>query len=183
MIKIACRDSVRDIAMIEFLLATAVRVGELTKLVWHDLDFQHLECYVRQGKGKKDRVVPFSEKAGFYLLRYLDWRMTNENRTKEQMMERPVFASLKRDSNTKDFEKLTNAGVEKLLLKIGTKANIVGKKNPHKYRGTMATEAINHGMDVEVLMKILGHEQYDTTLGYAEVRTPKVEQQYRMVCD
>lgn len=183
MLKLACRDNPRDIAMVEFLLATAVRVGELCKLKWYNIDFQHLEANVRQGKGNKDRIVPFSEKAGFYLLRYLDWRMNNENRSKKEMMERPVFVRAKRDYKTKDFEAMGNSGIENILKRIGQKANITSKKNPHKFRRTMATEAINHGMDIEVLMKILGHEEYNTTLQYAEVKTPKVNQQYRMVCD
>lgn len=181
-LKLACNGDYRDTAILEFLLATAVRVGDLIKLRWGDIDFAHLEFTVRSGKGKKDRIVPFSEKCGFYLLRYLDFRMTNEGRTKEEMMSRPLFARRKRDPKTKDFEAMTNGGIEKILKNIGEKANVTDIY-PHKFRRTMATDAINRGMPIETLMKIMGHEEYDTTLRYANIKATRVNQAYRMYCE
>ena len=181
-LKLACNNDYRDMALIEFLLATGVRVGDLLKLKWGGLDFTHLEFIAKKGKGNKDRYVPFSEKCGFYLLRYLDFRMDKENRTKAEMMCRPLFVRRRRDPITKDYECLSKRGVEDILKRIGAKVSILDIY-PHKFRRTFATDAINKGMAIEILMKILGHEQYDTTLGYANIKTNKIEQAYRTICE
>lgn len=181
-LRIACNGDYRNTAILEFLLATGVRVGDLIKLKWEDIDFTHLEFIVRGGKGNKDRLVPFNEKCGFYLLRYLDFRMTNEERTKEEMLSRPLFARRRKDHKTKDYEAMTNGGVEKILKKIGAAA-LIDDIYPHKFRRTFASDAINRGMPIENLMKILGHEEYDTTLNYAKVKDTRVIQSYRTYCE
>lgn len=179
--RIICRNSVRDMALIEFLNATGIRVGELIKLKWRDIDMMHLS-FIVHGKGNKEREVKFSEKAGFYLLRYMDARMTNEKRTKEEIMDRPLFVSIRRNKKTKDYEALSVRSTEDIIKRISIKAG-VEEAFPHKFRRTFATNAINSGMKLEDLMVLMGHNQYDTTLGYAQIKSARVEQAYRSCCD
>ena len=180
-LRMVARTSARNIALIEFLYATGIRVGELTKLRWNDIDFQHLSLIV-YGKGKKQREVLFSEKAGFYLLRYLDERMTKEKRTKEEIMNRPLFVCSRKNSKTKDYEALSIRSIEDLITLLGTKAQ-VEESYPHKFRRTFATDAINHGMPLEQVKELMGHSQYDTTLIYAQIKINKIEQSYRTYCE
>jgi site-specific recombinase XerD len=181
LLRLACRSKTREAALIEFLYATGIRVSELIKLKWNDLDMQHLNFYVL-GKGNKEREVPFSEKAGFYLLRYMDERMTKEHRTKEEMMQRPVFVNAKRSPETGDFEALSIGGIRHILHEIGDEAG-VEEIYPHKFRRTFATDAINHGMQLEHLSVLMGHSKYDTTMIYAHIKSTTIEQAYRECCE
>lgn len=180
-LRLACRGNSRDIALIEFLNCTGLRVSELCTLKWCDLDMSRLRFTVN-GKGNKERDVLFTEKAGFYLLRYLDERMTVECRTKEEIMDRPLFAEKKRNKHTKDYDALTDDGIRYLLKKIGKDAKI-NEIYPHKFRRTFATDAINKGMPLEELRILMGHSQYDTTLIYAQIKTSRIENTYRMLCE
>lgn len=176
-----CRNKPRESALLEFLYATGIRIDELVRLKWNDLDIRHLDLTVR-GKGNKYREVEFSERAGFYLLRYFDERMKVEGRSREEMMERPLFAAKKRSQETHDFEAISDDGIRYLLKQIGKEA-AVDHVHPHKFRRTFATDAINHGMPLEHLMILMGHSQHDTTLGYAHIKSNMVDQSYRMYCD
>lgn len=108
--------------------------------------------------------------------------MTIENRTKEEMMDRPLFVKMRKDPKTKDYERIGHGGIYLIFKNIGKKAG-VKDIYPHKIRRTFATDAINHGMPLEQLKILMGHNQYDTTLQYAHVKNTRVEQSYRMFCE
>lgn len=180
-IRLASRPIAREAALIEFLYASGVRVDELVKLKWGDIDIRHMSLVVN-GKGKKEREVLISERAGFYLLRYFDERMQIENRTKDEMYDRPLFANKKRSPETHDFEAVSDSGIRHILKKIGEAAG-VNDIYPHKFRRSFATDAINRGMPLEQIKELMGHNQYDTTLVYAKVKSSRIEQSYRMCCE
>ena len=136
--------------MIDFLLSTGIRVGELVRLNIGDIDFAERECVV-YGKGDKERKAYFDAKTKIHLLNYIESR-TDGNET--------LFVSLNKPHN-----RLTESGVELRLREMGKKLG-VEKVHPHKFRRTMATRAIEKGMPIEQVQKILGHEKIDTTLRY-----------------
>lgn len=180
-LRLAAREEPRNAALIEFLYASGIRVNELSTLKWGDIDIKHKKLIVR-GKGNKEREVLFSEKAEFYMRRYFEERMQKENRSPEEMIERPLFANAKRSPETKDFEALQNNGIRYILNQIGDRAG-VKKVHPHKFRRTFATDAINRGMPIEQLKTLMGHNSYDTTLIYANIKDNKIEQSYRTYCE
>lgn len=180
-IRLACKDNARDAALIEFMYASGVRVNELSQLKWSDIDIRNKSLVV-EGKGKKQREVLFSERAGFYMLRYFDERRESEHRTRDEMYNRPLFAGIKKKPGSNDYEALTNDGIRRILKRIGEKAGITDI-HPHKFRRSFATDAINRGMPLEQLKELMGHNQYDTTLVYAKVKSSRVEQSYRMYCE
>lgn len=160
------RDScheMRDVAMIDLLLSTGVRVGELVKINREDLDFQERQCVVF-GKGNKEREVYFNARTKIHLKKYLDDR-TDDNPA--------LFVSLNKPNN-----RLTISGVERRLRAIGEQVN-VGKVHPHKFRRTLATMAIDKGMPIEQVQKMLGHVKIDTTLHYAMVNQANVKAAHR----
>lgn len=160
------RDScteIRDIAMIDFLLSTGVRVGELVKINRTDIDFQERQCKVF-GKGNKEREVYFNARTKIHLQQYLNSR-TDENPA--------LFVSL-----TKPHTRLTIGGVEVRIRKLG-KAVKLNKVHPHKFRRTLATMAIDKGMPIEQVQKLLGHVRIDTTLHYAMVNQVNVKMAHR----
>lgn len=177
-IKKAAGDSKRDLALIELLYSSGIRVNELVQLKWKDMDFDHMS-FVVFGKGAKEREVLFSEKCRFYLLEYLEERIKIEGRTRDEIMERSVIASSKHNPETKDFEGLKTNAVRKNLERLAAKAGVHCKFNPHKFRRTFATDAINRGMPLETLRKLMGHENYETTLLYAKVNDESVNAAYR----
>lgn len=156
------RDSVdndRDLALIDILASTGMRVGELVLLNKNDINFNERECIVF-GKGSKERVVYFDARTKIHLMNYIAGR-TDKNDA--------LFVSIK-----KPFNRLTIAGVESRLRNIGNKFN-VKRVHPHKFRRTLATNAIDKGMPIEQLQKLLGHQRIDTTLQYAMVRQNNVK--------
>lgn len=160
------RDScaqIRDLAMIDFLASTGIRVGELVLLNRNDINFQERECVVF-GKGNKERIAYFDARAKLHLQKYLDTR--NDNNP-------ALFVSLY-GKNTR----LTIGGVESRLKKLGKKIGI-NKVYPHKFRRTLATTAIDKGMPIEQLQQLLGHKKIDTTLHYAMVKQQNVKLAHR----
>ena len=149
----------RDLAMIDLLYSTGVRVGELVNLDISDIDFEARECIVF-GKGDKERKVYFDAKAKLHLLNYLSTR----NDTNPAL-----FVTL--DS---PHSRLKISGVEIRIRQLGRKLNLT-KIHPHKFRRTMATRAIDKGMPIEQVQKILGHSQIDTTMQYAIVNQVNVK--------
>lgn len=149
----------RDLAMIDLLYSTGVRVGELVNLDISDIDFEARECIVF-GKGDKERKVYFDAKAKLHLLNYLSTR----NDTNPAL-----FVTL--DS---PHSRLKISGVEIRIRQLGRKLNLT-KIHPHKFRRTMATRAIDKGMPIEQVQKILGHSQIDTTMQYAIVNQANVK--------
>lgn len=160
------RDScteMRDLALIDILASTGMRVGELVRLNKIDIDFNERECVVF-GKGDKERIVYFDARTKIHLQNYL------KERTDE---EEALFVSLKAP-----FTRLKIGGVETRLKKLGEALNI-DKVHPHKFRRTMATTAIDKGMPIEQVQKLLGHEKIDTTLHYAMVKQSNVKNAHR----
>ena len=157
-----CRCS-RDLAMIDLLYSTGIRVGELVGLNISDIDFEERECVV-YGKGDKERRVYFDVKAKLHLQNYINSR-TDTNPA--------LFVTL--DS---PYERLKISGVEIRVRELGRKLNIE-KIHPHKFRRTMATRAIDKGMPIEQVQKILGHSQIGTTMQYAIVNQNNVKTSHR----
>lgn len=156
-------ESLRDLAMIDILASTGMRVGELVKLNRADVDFENRECIVF-GKGGKERKAYFDARTKIHLKRYLDER-EDENPA--------LFVSL-----LAPHERLQISGVEIRLRELGQKLNIP-KVHPHKFRRTLATVAIDKGMPVEQVQKLLGHSKIDTTMQYAMVNQSNVKESHR----
>ena len=157
-----CTES-RDLAMIDILASTGMRVGELVRLNRDDINFNERECVVF-GKGDKERIVYFDARTKIHLQNYLNARQDNNT---------ALFVSLKAP-----YERLEIGGVESRLKRIGEVLNI-DKVHPHKFRRTMATTAIDKGMPIEQVQKLLGHEKIDTTLHYAMVKQSNVKNAHR----
>lgn len=153
----------RDLAMIDLLVSTGIRVGELVKMNRQDIDFQERQCVVF-GKGNKEREVYFNARAKIHLLNYLRDR-TDDNPA--------LFVSLHAPHS-----RLTISGVESRLRAVGSRANI-HHVHPHKFRRTMATMAIDKGMPIEQVQRLLGHVRVDTTLHYAQVNQNNVKLAHR----
>lgn len=160
------RDScteIRDLALIDLLASTGMRVGELVRLNRADINFNERECIVF-GKGDKERIVYFDARTKIHLENYLDTR-SDKNPA--------LFVSLR-----EPFDRLKIGGVETRLKNIG-KILEIDKVHPHKFRRTMATTAIDKGMPIEQVQKLLGHEKIDTTLHYAMVKQSNVKNAHR----
>lgn len=149
----------RDLAMIDLLYSTGIRVGELVNLNINDVDFAARECVVF-GKGGKERRVYFDAKAKLHLLKYIDSRVDNN---------KALFVTL-----DAPYDRLKISGVEIRMRALGRSVNL-NKIHPHKFRRTMATRAIDKGMPIEQVQKILGHSQIDTTMQYAMVNQSNVK--------
>ena len=156
---------IRDLAIIDLLYSTGMRVGELVNLNREDIDFEQRECIVF-GKGARERRVYFDAKAKIHLQSYLSLR-TDPNPA--------LFVTL--DS---PYARLQISGVEIRLRKLGRKLNIE-RVHPHKFRRTMATRAIDKGMPIEQVQKILGHSQIDTTMQYAIVNQNNVKVSHQKI--
>ena len=153
----------RDLAIIDLLISTGVRVGELVNLNRSDINFEERECIVL-GKGDKERKVYFDAKTKVHLMQYLNTRHDTNP---------ALFVGLHSPWN-----RLSIAGVEKFLKCLGIKSHI-RHVHPHKFRRTMATMAIEKGMPIEQVQKLLGHTKIDTTLHYAIVNQMNVKLAHR----
>lgn len=149
----------RDLAILDFLYSTGIRVGELVNLNISDINFEERECIVF-GKGGKERKVYFDAKAKIHLQNYL----VNRNDRNPAL-----FVTL-----DAPYTRLKISGVEIRMRELGKKS-LVNKIYPHKFRRTMATRAIDKGMPIEQVQKILGHSQIDTTMQYAMVNQSNVK--------
>lgn len=156
-------ESTRDLAMIDMLASTGMRVGELINLNKSDIDFNNRECIVF-GKGSKERRVYFDARAKIHLQNYL------QSRTDDNVA---LFVTLNEPHN-----RLLISGVEIRLRKLGIKL-CINKVHPHKFRRTLATRAIDKGMPIEQVQKLLGHQKIDTTLQYAMVDQNNVKISHR----
>lgn len=153
-----CKNA-RDLAIIDMLYSTGMRVGELVRLNISDIDFENKECVVL-GKGNKQRKVYFDAKTKIHLQQYLNSRKDTDP---------ALFVS-----QLYPYNRLKISGVEIALRKIGEKLHI-SKVHPHKFRRTLATKAIDKGMPIEQVQHLLGHTKIDTTLGYAMVDDENVK--------
>lgn len=150
---------IRDLAMIDLLYSTGIRVGELVNLNITDIDFEARECIVF-GKGDKERKVYFDAKTKIHLQQYLNTRQDKNP---------ALFVTL-----DCPHDRLKISGVEVRLRMLGKRLKME-KIHPHKFRRTMATRAIDKGMPIEQVQKILGHSQIDTTMQYAIVNQTNVK--------
>ena len=155
--------NVRDLVILELLISTGMRVGEITRLNISDMNFQERSCIVL-GKGNSEREVYFSTKSKMYIKKYLETR-TDDNEA--------LFVSL-----IKPYNRLGISGIEILIRNLGKEANI-NKVHLHKFRRTMATMAIDKGMPIEQVQKLLGHIKIDNTMEYAMVNQSNVKNSHR----
>ena len=156
-------ETLRDLAMIDILFSTGIRVSELLLLNKNDINFNERECIVF-GKGSKERIVYFDARTKMHLQNYLDSRKDDNE---------ALFTTLK-----SPYNRLRIGGIEVRLRELGKRLNIE-KVHPHKFRRTLATVAIDKGMPVEQLQQLLGHQRIDTTLQYAMVKQSNVKLAHR----
>lgn len=152
-------DSKRDLAMVDLLASTGMRVGELIRLNIDDVDIQGRECVV-MGKGNKQRPVYFDARTKLHLTAYLESRKDGNP---------ALFVSLNGRR-----QRLSVCTIEKRIKALGEKAQ-VGRVHPHKFRRTLATHAIDKGMPIEQVQKLLGHSKIETTMRYAMVNQGNVK--------
>jgi len=153
----------RDLAIVDLLYSTGIRVGELVNLNISDINFEDRECVVF-GKGGKERKVYFDAKAKLHLQAYINSR-TDDNSALFVTLDAP-------------YNRLKISGVEIRMRQLGRSINLT-KIHPHKFRRTMATRAIDKGMPIEQVQKILGHSQIDTTMQYAMVNQSNVKSSHK----
>lgn len=151
--------SIRDLAMIDIMASTGMRVGELVLLNKKDINFYDRECKVL-GKGNKERIVYFDARTKIHLQEYLHIRKDDNE---------ALFVSL-----NAPFNRITIGAVELRIRNLGKELEI-DKAHPHKFRRTLATKAIDKGMPIEQLQVLLGHKRIDTTLQYAMVNQANVK--------
>ena len=156
-------ESLRDVAIIDLLASSGMRVGELVLLNRDDINFNERECVVF-GKGNKERLVYFDARTKIHLQNYLN------NRTDDDPA---LFVTLRAP-----YKRLQIGGVEMRLRQLGKKLSIP-KVHPHKFRRTMATSAIDKGMPIEQVQQLLGHQKIDTTMHYAMVKQQNVKLAHR----
>ena len=152
-------DNKRDLAIIDLLYSTGIRVGELVNLKISDIDFEARECVVF-GKGGKERKVYFDAKSKLHLQEYVNSRQDSNP---------ALFVTLDAPHKT-----LKISGVEIRVRQLGRSLSLT-KIHPHKFRRSMATRAIDKGMPIEQVQRILGHSQIDTTMQYAMVNQANVK--------
>lgn len=153
----------RDLAIVDMLASTGMRIGEMVLLNKADINFNERECVVF-GKGDKERVVYFDARTKIHLQNYIDSRTDDE----------PALFVTLREPHTR----ITIGGIESRLREFG-KILKIEKVHPHKFRRTLATMAIDKGMPIEQLQQLLGHKRIDTTLQYAMVKQSNVKQAHR----
>lgn len=160
LMKEACMNS-RDRAIIAFLLSTGARISEVCRLNRDDIDYQSLECRVL-GKGKKERTVYIDNVASMLLRRYMAERKDDSA---------ALFSG-------KGSGRLKPGGVRRMLKQV---ERISGVENvhPHRFRRTLATNLINHGMSIQEVAAILGHENINTTMQYVYIEKENVKNNYR----
>ena len=156
-------EEIRDLAMIDMLASTGMRVGEMVLLNKSDINFNERECVVF-GKGDKERIVYFDARTKIHLNEYLQSR-NDDNPA--------LFVSLKAP-----HDRMSIGGIEVRVRKFGKKLGLK-KVHPHKFRRTLATMAIDKGMPIEQLQQLLGHRRIDTTLQYAMVKQSNVKMAHR----
>ena len=155
--------SLRDLAIVDMLASTGMRVGELVGLNISDVNLQERECVVT-GKGNKQRPVYFDARTKLHLTEYL--RSRNDDSP-------ALFVALRGDG-----QRMSIGGVESRLRSLGKRSRI-DRLHPHKFRRTLATHAIDKGMPIEQVQKLLGHARIDTTMHYAMVNQSNVKASHR----
>lgn len=157
-------ESIKEKALMEFLLSTGCRVTEVARLHIQDIDFNKGEAVV-YGKGDKERVVYISDQSMYYLKMYLEYRKEEQSTS--------VFLN-------RNHYGMTKHNIEVLFSKLGERAKIK-KVHPHRFRRTFATKALRRGMSLQNLQKIMGHEKIETTMGYCDVAEIGIQMEFRKV--
>lgn len=152
-------EELRDLAIVDMLASTGMRIGEMVLLNRDDLNFNERECIVL-GKGSKERIVYFDARTKLHLQEYLKSRLDNDP---------ALFVTLKAP-----YKRIQIGGIENRLRELGKNLKI-SRVHPHKFRRTLATMAIDKGMPIEQLQRLLGHQRIDTTLQYAMVKQSNVK--------
>lgn len=158
-----CRDRPRDLAIIDLLYSSGIRVGELHEMNIEDVNFETNEIIVHKGKGSKERIAYLDSKAKLHLRRYLEKREDDD----------PALVVSSRG-------RMTTSAIERMIRKLGEEADIP-ICHPHKFRRSLATHAIDKGMPIEQVQKMLGHTKIDTTLEYAQVDQENVKQSHKKI--
>lgn len=156
-------ENIRDLSLIELLISTGMRVGELVNLNISSLNFEDRSCIVL-GKGNKEREVYFDAKTKLHLKEYISKRNDSNE---------ALFVSMR-----EPHQRLSISGIELIIRTLGINSNI-NKVHPHKFRRTLATMAIDKGMPVEQVQKLLGHVKIETTMHYALVNQSNVKMSHR----
>ena len=156
-------ENIRDLCLIELLISTGMRVGEIVNLNINDINFEERSCIVL-GKGNKQREVYFDAKTKLHLQNYL---------SKREDINKALFVSMRRP-----HQRLSISGIELIVRNIGFNSKI-NNVHPHKFRRTLATMAIDKGMPVEQVQKLLGHVKIETTMHYAMVNQSNVKLSHR----
>ena len=156
-------EELRDLAIVDMLASTGMRIGEMVLLNRKDLDFNERECIVL-GKGSKERIVYFDARTKLHLQEYLKSRVDDEP---------ALFVTLRAP-----YKRIQIGGIESRLRELG-KGLKISRVHPHKFRRTLATMAIDKGMPIEQLQRLLGHQRIDTTLQYAMVKQSNVKTAHR----
>ena len=156
-------ENIRDLSLIELLISTGMRVGELVNLNISSLNFEDRSCVVL-GKGNKEREVYFDAKTKLHLKEYISKRNDSND---------ALFVSMR-----EPHQRLSISGIELIIRTLGINSNI-NKVHPHKFRRTLATMAIDKGMPVEQVQKLLGHVKIETTMHYALVNQSNVKISHR----
>lgn len=156
-------ENIRDLSLIELLISTGMRVGELVNLNVNSLNFEDRSCIVL-GKGNKEREVYFDAKTKLHLKEYISKRNDSNE---------ALFVSMR-----EPHQRLSISGIELIIRTLGINSNI-NKVHPHKFRRTLATMAIDKGMPIEQVQKLLGHVKIETTMNYALVNQSNVKISHR----
>lgn len=156
-------ENIRDLSLIELLISTGMRVGELVNLNINSLNFEDRSCIVL-GKGNKEREVYFDAKTKLHLKEYISKRNDSND---------ALFVSMR-----EPHQRLSISCIELIIRTLGVNSNI-NKVHPHKFRRTLATMAIDKGMPVEQVQKLLGHVKIETTMNYALVNQSNVKISHR----
>lgn len=156
-------ENIRDLSLVELLISTGMRVGELVNLNINSINFEDRSCIVL-GKGNKEREVYFDAKTKLHLKEYISKRNDSND---------ALFVSMR-----EPHQRLSISGIELIIRTLGINSNI-NKVHPHKFRRTLATMAIDKGMPVEQVQKLLGHVKIETTMHYALVNQSNVKISHR----
>ena len=152
----------KERALIEFLLASGVRVSELASMKISDIDFNDLSVHVRKGKGNKERTTYINDLAKVHLEKYLS--------TRKQYGDQLFY--------NKWSEPLNPGGIRALLNKIADNAS-VDHVHPHRFRRTFASGLATRGMNIQEIQKLLGHTNVNTTMTYVYTSDAQVKNSYR----
>ena len=161
-------DDMRDRAIIEVLYATGIRIHELCNL--NKDEIMENNSIVIRGKGNKERVVYFNDVCMYHIKKYLKSRTDHH---------KALFISKRKQRNKKGhliYKRVTVGSIEKTLQKYGEAYNIY--VHPHKFRRTLISKALDHGMPLQEVQIIAGHSSPNTTMTYADLNQDMIRMDF-----